>query len=1591
MIDVSAGRRRNDQTHEVDVEATVGSVAFRSAKGRSFAERKTTLLAAAVIRVDFPGPLTPALSPTVESHPQSTPIAGEREQNTEPRARYDILSRQRLGRSLALPSLALTIVALGFFILALASSAYAQAAAPLKQPTADPDLKGSLGRSLSFARDREMETRLRGAHTAFAAGNSVDGVRMLGEFLSLPEPHNIQVGTTFRDIREEATRLLRTGTEEVREQFRRETEVRAVGELREALASGDAVVLAAVAARYPFTPTARECVETLAEHFYDHGRFDAVIQAAQRWIERSPDPLRAAQSSPQLIELWASALNELGASELAAQLAVKYPVPRESIPFRAVAMGPETPTERPAPPETAVAWNVTSEVPPPAFVVLRKILNDLSRQGVQPSLAMRPLVLADRIVWRSLTEIICIQRHSGEVLWRKPIADPAMEIIAQLNAKSDPTLERRMRMQLGHRVLRNSILGQLTSDGERVYGIEQAVYTKPAALPAPVPNGPPPEAYSPVPELTVVAYSLADGAVQWRSHEVWGEKHRGTYLFGPPVLQGTSLYTVVQQRDRLLMLRMDARTGSLDGASVLGDAPLLALDPRRMAQACPMVWHNGLAICATGAGAVAAFDVYRGQLSWGFRHARDDVEVSPKMLQPPVDRNGWSWMAGWQSPQLMRFDDTLVYASPETNQIRCLGAAEGELRWEAPIAGARTLVGGNGQRIVIAGSGFARSLRLTDGRVEREYATPVPVVSSTWVGEVCQLALRDGRQIEWNPATGEAVSSSTREVGSEEPLLAWAGSKLRIEGTAEKSLFWNDRVGSGIESSPSVVFRSAKGRPFAERKATILTTRVNGLAMRPASVTPAAGPVAPQLPAEIDWASRNTQTGPRPLAEWITAEKTYRDLYRALVEGELPVALSHLFHLLEQKPELWEVELLASRLAGPAGASGRDTARTVRLDAVLRGVMQDLWDSSTPEQRSVLLQAFQQWAALPATQLHDRARPLEPLSFLPQRSLERPFEWKTLSELAIQQLDLRRRSAHEAGPAAAAALWRLAELYLERGDWNDAAGLIEQLQRRFGDIAVRGDQTPRQIVKSLPAYTPMLTRIDSDRRTAWPDREPIVTSKDSYLSSDNQVPIPIRAERGTLFDHLNVTYAPYGPSQLWFSGLGKKKSWTLPLHNSSRGQRQSNPELRQGWAFGQFVVVQVGTELFCVSSLNENGEALTAKKQDAFLWPPKFKSEGVRAELVDTLGNEDNTLLSLEQRPVSQIAGFIRPQIELFDAHGHRAAWVGPVSAGTLCFLQQGMLVCLETATGKELWRRYDMPAGVRTFGDDGVIVMRHDGLRTMELLSPIDGRTLRSYEADYPPEGLLKHWGRLALVATGQPTQGTPFGAPAPTPAKPVAVVPAELQLRMVDLSGPTTLWEKTFSPGSAAFEIDEDWLGVLTAEGMLSFLDIRTGQTIRETKVEVPRGLQQIVTAVTERTIYVSLSSPVTEKRLLNAAQVFQSQPGWRRAFVNGPLHAFDRLSGESQWTRLIENRTLSLDQVRDVPLLLCVDIWREKAEAMTRYWCLDARTGKVVLDTSIPKPSLAYTVERNLAEGWVELQLGQNYANHRFSYVPAPAEEE
>ncbi len=1500
------------------------------------------------------------------------------------------------------------------------------------QKSEDPDLQGSFSRSISFARDREAETRLRGAQTAFATGRSVDGAQILADLLALPEPHHVQIGATLRDVRDEAAHLLRHGSEELREQFRRQTEVKAAEELKNALADSNFAAVSAIASRYPFTPVARECVETLAMQLYDHARFDAVTLTASRWIEQSPSPDQAASESPRLLELWISALNALGDREGATGLTARFASPDVS-----PSDSPQTPVAQQLEPggvpfDRATPWTIRSELPAMATELIRTALNNLSRQGVHPALSTKPLVLKQHIVWRSLTEIICIERATGKVLWRNPIADPLIDDTIQLGeTKPDGNRTISLRTQLGHRVLRNSILGQLTSDGERVYAVEYLPATKFLVEPQTPNNARSQTDRMPIPEITFVAYSLVDGSIQWKSHEVWGEdKSRDTYLLGPPVAQGRSLYAAVQRQEQLLILSMDRETGALDGASVLGEVPHLADDRRRLSEACSVVFHNGVAICATGAGGIAAFDLYRGQLQWGYRHSRDDVVISQGLLMPPVDKAGWSWMTGWEQPQLVRFGTNLIYGTPESHRIRCLDIASGDLKWEVPVAGTRAIVGGDDERVILEGSGVTRSLWLKDGHLEREYFAPSTITSAIWLGAECRLILEDGRHIDWTPRTGETVAIQSHT--ENQPWVHKAGTLHRIRQSPDRATSRGLLVG---------------GQP--------MIVRMDELSLRPANEEVLATPPGDRFPSELVWQPGQTEQWLASLTEWIEkapADEQPARVLLALQEWaralesesppELPInewttrwslapeqvreisllslrhamrtgihlsALRHVLRLLELQPAEWEIELSHASWSKQDALTDAFEARTVRLDTALCGVLQELWEQASPDQRRELDVVYRDWAERKSTVLDGLTLPLEQLSFLPQPAKERPLQWKTLGELARQQLSLRHLSTHEDRTTAAAALWRLVELHMARGEWGNAAALIEELKRRFASVAVRGDQTAEELVRQFPESSLVLKNIDRDRRTTWPEREPIVSLIESYRNPEIQHPIPVRAERGSLFDQLNLTYAF---RELKFSGLGKvSRSWKLTVPGGGRNLWQQYAGIKAGWAFGQFVVVQFGSELLCVSSLDSKGEAKTSRLKEVMLWPTVNKN--VPLATIDTLGNEDNGL-SFEDRPIPQVVGFVRREIEPFDSYGHRVAWVGPVSAGSLCFLQQGMLVCLDTATGQELWRRYDVPAGSRTLGDDSMVVMLKDGSQTVELLNPLDGRTLRTYESEHLAEEWIRNWGRNALVASGQPAVGTvlnPTAVATGSDAKTaqsaesdsLASAEKELRLKMVDLAGARTVWDRTFPPGSVAFEVDEDWVGVLSKDGAIHFLEVLTGQTVRQSKVTLPPGLTQIATAVTERSIFVTLSPPVTENALTGSKPT-KLRP--RQFYVNGPVHAFDRQTGEYQWSQQIENRVFPIDQVRDVPLLICADVWKGPLDSLpevgetlpkrnepdaksdesdsirVRYWALDTRTGRVVLNTAVNKSTVQYTVERNLAEAWVEIR--QDESTFRFSYA-------
>lgn len=1480
----------------------------------------------------------------------------------------------------------------------------------------EESVNGTFARTLSLTADREIEIRLRTARSAFQVGNSAEGVRVLAELLTLSEAHLIESRSTYRDVRDEVVRILRTGSPDLRDQFRRETEVRATAELKNAVQSGDLIALRRILAHYPLTPSAREAAQQLAQQQFDHGDFAGARQTASRWIESAPDPAAEVQFCGPLVHVWQQAIQATEGPTAARDMATRFGVTLRAPDYRfPVATDNVTPPPEPVPTATA-QWRVDSPFPESAVALLREIVDLLRRNGVHPQLSSRPLTAGDQLFWRSPTELLAVRSTDGTVLWRVPLLETVFEEVENGHTRPDDNMRQRLKFQLGHRLLRDSIHGELSCDSERVYSVEQAPdYLPPLKSNAAAPNDL--EFQVPIPARMIVARSRATGETLWKSHEIWGAGHQRLYIFGPPSPHKSQLFAVIQKAEQLLLVRIHPQTGKLEAEFVLGECSTPMLDRRRLNQSAAIVWNADQAICATGAGAIVAIDLLSGQMNWAFRHPRHDNAPQARFLQVPTAHHTWRWFSDWRETQLIRSGNRMVYATPESRQLRCL-SENGELHWEVPAENSSRIVAVDSERILVQADHGLRSYRLTDGTLEVEHRTSAPIAATSWDGTNCHLTLENGQQDVWNPSTNQGTTLQGSVAWGQ--LVSPSGTLNHIHADAVSHLT------SAMSLGPNRITITTQGISSGNPQSVTTTSE-----LLPA-IDWEAGSAASQVPKLIEWveaapaadrlnrlraalaeSARGIEASPegsesfaRLLVEFPTGiqdqiELHWRLLRKSLRDQRAEDSLRHLLALLERDPTQWEVEIETSLTELPA-----ERPRTVRLDAAVCGALHQLWQRSSGPQRQVIETAIQQWASHPDTVAGQWAGPLRSLSFWEAPEPE-PVPIDSLARLAATQLGLIQKSTRTDRSQTAAALLQLAEFQLQRGDRQHAAALLARLRSQLGNAP-------------LPAGADQLQATAAAELVAWPTRPPVVSdAKPSSIDGDSLIPVPVRSERGSPFDRIEIL-CPSLPQRNVRLAMDGKLSWdsALPLNNRDLMRDHA---LRRGWAFGQFVVLQLGSELYCIASQKVQGSGKPTKTKEQFLWPrylsPTQSKEPQR--FVDTLGTEDNRMPP-EYRPVSQFVGFSRPATEMFDTYGRRRTWVGPVTAGITCFLQQGMLVCLETSTGQELWRRYDMPQGVRCFGDEQIIGVVHDGSRQVDLLSPLDGQTLQTVRLE--PEGeLLHHWGRHLLIASGQPRAGmllTPRPAgvvaapPKPqdpaealrgvttapqTPAPELRDAPKEaLQLSLIDLEGMKTVWSRTYPAGSAAFEVDEEWLGVLHAPEKLELIDWRTGDLVSETPVTRPAGLIAVSAAVSDQMIYVSLSSSVTAKQLTTGYR-----PGWRWPLTSGPVHALDRQTGKQAWTRVIENRGLPLSQPRDVPLMVFYDAWEgpdpaqpvapkpKEVASWSRYLFLDARTGETLHESAIRQGSWQTphyaTMDKDRKAGRVDVKLDR--MKIRFDYAPKP----
>jgi outer membrane protein assembly factor BamB len=611
-------------------------------------------------------------------------------------------------------------------------------------------------------------------------------------------------------VRAEANRLLAAAPDKGVEFYETAYGPRARALLAEARARNDRRLLGRVVRRYLHTRAGAEAAAWLGAYHLDRGR----AGLAARYFEEALGSAANRKPEPRTLFLAALASHSSGDAagaerawaRLAAEAPRGVPIGDRTVPLAELAKRLADPP--PAdPPAVADDWRLSggdarrtaSAARPPAFAgepgpggalvltagwqqatahedVTRDWLGAAARQqealGQTALAAFSPVTAAGEVIYRSHRGVEAVDRRTGRRCWESA-SDWGLDGLAA---------EPRHRAHAGawvdaylpahpHLLFDNSVLGSLSTDGARVYAVEDL------AVP------PAPRSYAGfagrrgqglelalAPEMTAAVYhnrllaiDVASGKVVWeRGGREAAEPSRqaaallrGGFFLGPPLPRAGHLYALVERDEELSLVCLTAEDGGvLWSQKVATPRNPLVLDGGRRQHAAPLACADGLLVCPTNAGGLVAFDLVTHRLAWA--HAYREEPPPPPPLPP--GRRRWrvalateppNLTPSWQQAGPVIAGGKVVFTAPDEASLQCLSLRDGRLLWKvARKDGDLFLAGVFGGKVLVAGSPECRALRLADGTTAWELEVGLPCGRGAAAAGLYYLPLK-------TPAQGE--------------------------------------------------------------------------------------------------------------------------------------------------------------------------------------------------------------------------------------------------------------------------------------------------------------------------------------------------------------------------------------------------------------------------------------------------------------------------------------------------------------------------------------------------------------------------------------------------------------------------------------------------------------------------------------------------------------------------------------------------------------------------------------------------------------------------------------------------------------------
>ena len=1219
----------------------------------------------------------------------------------------------------------------------------AEAPAQAEEPPSPSD-EETRAINLLMYRDRDRERLLYHAQTALEQGDLSTAAAHLQRILDFDEDLFVwrKSDGHLASLRSEASRLIEGLDSRGREIYEDMVDAEAGLLLKEAARNWNPQGYERVARRYFHTVHGFQATHWCATRWFDHGYFELAARAWEsleshpRHAKRVTNAMRAKRQlarklaekqTPRPAPLVRVAENRVyRVATSTARLDAIPPIPADAeTPRRAfwnVFQGGWDRTE--SVPATTPFLNPTwvasfGEQASPALIKAIDLWKERQGKALEPlATALFPIVVNDSVIYRDFRGIRCVDRATGAHNWRYACQTSLQREIDRLDEKHGKSGVYSSRAshytQVQAAYAENSVLGQLSSDGERIYAIDHMLLD--SAAPELASESASAKPIAPRRSNQLIALPMRP-AISRDVRPVWsvgGEGDsassepalQGHFFRGPPLPLDGRLYAITEFRNQLNLVSLDAETGKLlwkQGIAFADEA--FDVDQSRYPLACPIAFGDGVLVCPTQTGLLVGVDAMTGVLLWSYCYSEELYQHDSRGWR---DRFRKSWgSAGFPSAPKIH-GNRIVLLPRQSSEIHCVDLRTGRRLWTTPREDGEYIGAVTDEMVFVVGQRYCRGLSSASGEKAWIARFGTPAGQGIFASGRYLLPLDSGR-----------IATIDLTSGQEIGLSGWRNSQQLAQGLNLSELTTRARL-------------SARRMPEGWRTGNLIPAGDQILACGPAGIIafPQTGELlhrqirnrlieAPEdLPTRLLAAELQLNLGE------LAAAKT--NLETVLAGGKSHDLRPHgefllrelLFRQIETEPDfalpiLDELETLVSspadrgrflmrkaehqlRTGNPIGSlqSAHDLVdlnfddplpwpgnadHLIAPRSYARQVMKRIRDELDASQLARVDRLIEQecLAVLHSGDAPEMSRFLALYDSWPQSaSIRQQFAEVARARGEFQRAEflwLRNRESRDP-VVAAEATRRLVELWNQLGLYSEAAVLAEELaDLRFRNVPLKNGGSPGSFVASLPEQS-MLAKAIRRRELPVQKTSAVEIVEERWTSAD--------ADLLDAFGQYRREFSLLPGSSLQLLDKGWVDDETddepeslVAVIDRTAGliqgkvripQRNSYPSLSKGAHVGHF---------FPVGSNNGmTGVSLLEFQDEKPLWTAK-------------LGNE--------------------------PAHEHILR-VGPAGIDFCAFQGQRELIVVDPITGKTLWKRADIDpssglisdpyAGL--FGDSEVLVL---------------------------------------------------------------------------------------------------------------------------------------------------------------------------------------------------------------------------------------------------------------------------------------------